>query len=349
MSDAIKSLTLIQIGEESTRGTEVAATRRLLTKEATYRFNEEMEPFLEQMTGNLARSSVDPIVTRNVTEFEIGPNDLDFEQILLFLLSGVKGAVTATQPGSGEARLWTFTPSVTADPAPDTYTIEFEESDGTNLLEQQALYGFTTEFSITAGLEGIPQLAASMVARTTTLGTKTADVSLPTVTYGASGRMEVYIDSSWANLGTTQITGQVHSITFTFSNFLYPKYTLEERSGLDFAKYAWRQRLINVSMEVSVDPNSGLVPDEDGNKTAGTKRFVRIQHNGGAFDSPDNGLARYIRIDGAFHHSADSMSERGGADGDGNNITTMHLGSTYDSTQGQDIEISIQTALATFP
>ena len=274
MSDAIKSLTLIQIGEETTRGTEVNANRRILTKEATYRFNEEMESFLEQMHGTLTRSAVDPIVVRNGTEFEIS-NDLDFEQILLFLLSGYKGAVTPTTPGTGEARLWTFTPSVTADPAIDTYTIEFEESDGSNVLEQQALYGFTTGFSIAAGLEGIPQLSASMVARKTSLGTKTAGVSLPTVTYAPNGRWAVYIDSSWANLGTTQITGQIHSIDFTFGNFLYPKYTLDNRSDLDFTKYAWRQRLVNVTMQVSVDPNSGLVPDEDGNKSAGTKRFVR--------------------------------------------------------------------------
>ena len=348
MSDAIKSLTLIQIGEETTRGTEVNANRRILTKEATYRFNEEMESFLEQMHGTLTRSAVDPIVVRNGTEFEIS-NDLDFEQILLFLLSGYKGAVTPTTPGTGEARLWTFTPSVTADPAIDTYTIEFEESDGSNVLEQQALYGFTTAFEITAALEGVPQLSASMVARTTTLGTKTASVALPTVTYASSNRWAVYIDGTWANLGATQITGQIHSITFRFSDFLYPKYTLDNRAGLDFTKYAWKQRIVDVSMEVSVDPNSGLVPDEDGNKTAGTKRFVRIQLNGDAFASPDNGLSRFLRLDGAYHHAPDSMSERGGADGDGNNVTTMHLVSTYDATQAQDTEIVLQNSLATFP
>ena len=348
MADAIKSLTRIQIGKESTRGTGVAATRKILTKDATYRNLETLEEFAEQMTGELGRSSVPPIVTRTGTEFEFS-NDLDFEQILWFLLSGVKGAVTPTTPGSGEARLWTFTPSMTADPAIEAYTLEYEEGDGTNVLEQEAPYCITIAFEISGPEEGVPQITASLVARKTVLSTATASLTLPAVNFASTARWAVYIDGTWANLGTTQITGQVHSFTFRFSDFIYVKYALDNRSDLDFSHYAWKPRVAEITMEVSVDPNSGLVPDEDGNKTAGTMRFVRLQLNGAAFASPDNGLNHFIRLDGAYFHAPDSMSDRGAADGDGNNTTTLHLLSTIDATQSQDVEMAVQNKLTAFP
>ena len=87
MSTGIKVATRIQIGVESTRGTAVNATRKLLGKSFTYRYMETFEEFEEQISGVLVNSAQAPVLTRNGTEFEMAI-DLDFEQILLPLLSG---------------------------------------------------------------------------------------------------------------------------------------------------------------------------------------------------------------------------------------------------------------------
>jgi len=303
------------------------------------------------MSGVLARTAVAPVVVRNGTEFQI-VTDLDFEQILLALLSGVKGAVTPTTPGSGEARLWTFTPSVTADPLPTTYTIEYAERDmdaSPNELGLEAPYGFATGFEIAGGLDQLPQLTIDMVARKTSLAAATGALALPTLSVASNLRWGVYIDSTWANLGTTQITGQIYGFAYKFSDFLRPDYFLDNRSALDFSSYEFKPRLVDLTMDVNLGAASGdLVPTEDGNKTAGTMRFVRLQLLGGAFDSPDNGRNRTIRLDGAYFHAADSMQDRG-ADRDGNAITRLHLLSTYDATKAQDVEMVVENNLTAFP
>ena len=102
MSSGIKAATLVQIGKETTRGTAVAATRKILTKDATYRIMETLEEFEGQMHGTLARTAVAPVVVRKGTEFEVS-TDLDFEQILLPLLSLPRRRALA-KPDCGPSR-----------------------------------------------------------------------------------------------------------------------------------------------------------------------------------------------------------------------------------------------------
>lgn len=353
MSSGIKVATRIQIGKEGTRGSSVAATRKLLTKSATFRVMETLEDFEGQVSGVLGRTVLASVLVRNGTEFEIA-TDLDFEQILLFLLSGVKGSVTPTTPGSTPfpARLWTFTPPVAADPLPTTYTLQYAERDmdaSPNELGLEATYAFTTAFEITGGLDQLPQLSASMVARKTSVSASTGGVALPTITTASNLRWKVTIDDAWAGLGTTQITGQVYGFSYKFSDFLRPEHFLDNRSDLDFSQYEFKPRTIDLTMDVVLGAASGdLVPTEDGLKTAGTKRFVRMELTGAAFIAPDTAFNRFIRLDGAYFHAADSMQDRG-QDRDGNTITRLHLLSTYDSTQGQDVEIAVQNNLTAFP
>ena len=351
MSNAIKVATRIQIGKESTRGTAVAATRKILTKAASFRVLETLEEFEGQMHGTLARTAMAPLVVRNGTEFQIA-TDLDFEQILLALLSGVRGGVTPTVPGTGEARLWTFTPSMVADPLPTTYTIEYAERDmaaSPNELGMEAPYGFTTGFEIAGGLDQLPQITMDMVARKTSLAASTGALALPTLSVASNLRWGVYIDSTWANLGTTQITGQVYGFTYKFSDFLRAAYYLNNRSDLDFSQYEFNPRVVDITMDVVLGAASGdLVPTEDGNKSAGTMRFVRLELLGGAFDAPDNGRNRMIRLDGAYFHAIDSMQDRG-ADNDGNAVTRLHLLSTYDATVAQDVQMVVENNLTAFP
>ena len=355
MATTIRAATRLQIGKETTRGTAVAATRALATKSATYRIREEFEEHAGQMSGNLARASVAPILKRTWTEFEF-TNDLEFTQILLFLLSGMKGGVTPTTPGSGEARLWTFTPSPTVDPAPDTYTLEYAERDmesSPNELSNEAPYAFTKEIEISASEDATPQLSASMVARVSSLTASTGALTLPTPEVVTTPLAGLWIDATWAGLGTTAITGQIFGVTWRWSDFLREAWYFDNRSTKDFSQYEFpgrdEGRVADLTIDAVMGAASGdLVPTEDALKTAGTKRFVRVQFSGSAFDAPDNGLSRFIRLDGCFIHAPDSMEERG-QDKDGNKIIRLHLLSFYDSTQAQDVEISCQNNLATFP
>lgn len=349
MGSAIKSATKIQVGKEATRGTAVAASRRLVTPAATYRRQEAFEHFEEDMDGLLTRASRPPINTRNGTELEIGGFPLDFEQILLPLLSGVKGGVTPTSPGTGDARLWTFKPSASADPAPDTFTVEFEESDFTNNAEMEAAYAFTSELEITGADEGTPEVRFVMTARKTADATKTGGLSLPALNPAANALWSVYVDDTWATLGDTRISGQVYGFTWKLSEFLRPGYYLDNRADLDFSKYEFGRRRVELSLDVVHDPaSSALVQTEEAHKAAGTPRFVRVEITGPAFASPDGNLNRFVRLDGAFTHMDGSMEERGG-DREGLMSTQLSLQGIYDSTAAADFQVAVQNSLATFP
>lgn len=351
MSSAIRQATLVQVGKETTRGTAVAATRRIAFEDATYRIQQALKTFEDQVQGTLAKSATPPVVTREGTEFEFSL-PLDFEQILLPLLSGMKGGVTPTTPGTGVGRLWTFTPGMTTDPLPDAYTIEYSEADmdaSPNALGNEAPYGFTTSLQITGGEDSVPQLNVSMVARKSTLAVATAAIAMPAMSFGPNMRWGLYIDNTWAGLGGTQITGQIFNFAWTFDGFLRPVYRMDNRSTLDFSQYEFKPRNVDLVIDAILDAaSSGLVPTEDALKTAGTKRFVRVELTGDAFVAPDTGLNRFIRLDGCYTHAEDSMQERGGEQ-DGNVIAQLHLTGFYDSTQGQDVEVAVQNNLATFP
>lgn len=346
----LKSATQISIGVEATAGSSVTRTRRIITKNATYRIMEEQETFEDHMHGTLARSVLAPVVTRNHVELEL-PMELNFEQALLPFLAGVKGDVTPTTPGTGEGRLWTFTPSATGVVDPKTYSIEFVESNFAatpDNLAKLALYGFCTGFEISATLDGVAMLTVNMAARKSASTTKTT-IALPTLSFAAMAKWKLYLDTTWAGLGTTAKSGQVHSFNYKFSNFLRPAYYLDGRADLDFVTHEFAPRTGELTVDIVVDPASGkLVPAEETAMAAQTKRFIRLELTGAAFAAPDAALNRFVNIDGCYYHAADSMRERG-ADKDGNLITRLHLLSAYDSTSTQDVQFRVQNTLATFP
>lgn len=347
MSIAPRHATLIQIGKETTRGTEVNATRILVVNDATLRRMEEMHHFENQLAGVAARTVRAPVQVRAGGELEV-THPLDFEQSLLPFMAGFKGAVTPSVVDTS-ARLWTFTPPSAGDPAPDTFTVEVVEDDFTNEDEAQFLYGFCTEIEVRGGLEQVAEISYTLVGRDAKDGTKTAGLSLPTgINPAANLLWTVDVDATWATLGTTGITGQILDFTWRWAHYLFPRYTLDGRADLDFTEYGFRGgRVADLTMTVLVDPNSGFVDDEEANKSVGTGRAVRVELDTGVIIGAVSATRKFT-IDGFYHHASDSLQDRL-KEQDGNLIATVHLLSTYESVQAQDVVVSIQNILATFP
>jgi hypothetical protein len=349
MAAGVLPLELIQVGKESTAGTAVAATRRILTKSATYRHQQVQEMFEGQLSGVLSRAVTKPVITREHTQLEIA-NDLDFNQVLLPLLSGVKGGVTPSTPGTGEARLWTFAPSQTA-PSVDSYTLEFVADDGSTKQEIEAPFGVTTSFEISGGVEALPQLTYTMDARKSSQSTYTSGIALPTMTsaFSANLRWNVTMDATWANVGNTNISGQVYGFTLSQSAFVMPQYYLQNRDDLDFAGVEPQTRTTDVTIECTLDTGaSNFYETEIAQKASGSLRFLEFKIQGPAFGAPDAAHNRFITLRGCFVHADDSMEELG-ADRDGNSVVSMHLVSQYDPTGGVDVNYLVQNSIASFP
>lgn len=349
MSAAILPLTLIQVGKESTAGTSVAATRRLLIKAATYRHQQVQEMFEGQLSGVLSRAVTAPVVTREHTQLEVS-SDLDFNQVLLPLLSGVKGGVTPSTPGTGEARLWTFTPSQTA-PSVDSYSIEYVADDGSTKQELEAPFGVTSSLEISGGTEALPQISFTMDARKSVQSTYTSGVALPTMTkaFAANLRWAVAIDDTWANVGNTTKSGQIYSLTWSQSPVVMPQYYLNNRDDLSFTGVEAQTRTVTLTMEMTLDTGaSNVYETELAKKAAGNLRFIECVLQGDAFSAPDASLNREISLRGCFVHADDSLAELG-SDRDGNSVVSLSMVSQYDPTGAVDFSYLIQNNLTSFP
>ena len=346
-SSGLRALTEIQVGKESVDGTSVAATRKLAVTNAVYRRLETFEHFDEQMNGLLMTSQA-PVLSRNHTELEL-TWPLDFEQILLPLLSGFKGAVTPTEPGTGLSRLWTFTPAVAGDPAPDPYTLEFVERSGDDRAEMEFPFGLCSGWTITGGQDGLPEIIARFFGRKTVDSIYTAAQALPTLHHASNARWGIWIDDTWANLGTTPITQQILGFTLEYSGAIRPEFYLDNRADLDFSNYEYGRRMLDLNLTVVHDPDSAkLIQTQEAIKSAGTLATVQLVLTGAAFAAPDQALNYQTTVNMAGFHADDSMQDRG-ADQDGNLITNVHLISAYESAEPQDIEITVQNILPSFP
>ena len=343
MAAGIQPLTLIQVGKESTDGTAVAATRRVLTRSGTFRHLQTQEMFEGQLSGVLSRSATSPVITREASQLEIS-TDLDFNQVLLPLLSGVQGGVTPSTPGTGEARLWTFAPSQTA-PSVDPYTIEMVVDSGAAKQEIEAPFGVTTSFEITGGVDALPQITWSMDARKSVQSTYTSGIALPAVAFAANLRWQMSLDTTWANVGNTTISGQIYGFTLGQSAFVMP----QNRSDLDFAGVEPQTRTTDLVIQATFDTGgSNLYETELAAKALGSKRFIELKLQGDAFGSPDASLNHEIKVRGSFVHADDSMQDLG-ADRDGNSVVSLHLVSQYDPTGAVDVTYAVQNALSSFP
>lgn len=341
MTSAIKVMTKTQVGKEVTPGTLVAATRRLVAS-GLYDREQAMWDPTEIDSGVFARVPIAPVRIREASRIEL-TTPLDHTQILLPLLSGMKGGVTAV--GAGADKTWTFDPSTSIPPAVDTYTVEFNEQSTADSAEFEFGFGFTDQIQITVGTDGVAELKWSMWGRATQEATATAALTVPTLQRVPGYLFKVYLDTTWAALGGAAKLGQVYAAQWTYKNNIHPGFYLDGRTQMDFSQPEYGRPEAELTLDVVHDPAAALlVQSEETAKTNVTPRFIQLEAIG-----PTLGGATYkIEIDGSYYHAEDSMTRRG-EDRDGNPTVRMHLLSAYDPTSAFQSRVVVVTDAATFP
>ena len=112
----------IQVGKETTRGTLVAATKKLVGGLTMTPMSAKHRPSDENQSLAEFRRSV-AVAQSARLRFE---GDATYQHLVDFFSMGVKGAITPVVPGGGtNSRDWTFTPTLTALNAPDSFTFEY--------------------------------------------------------------------------------------------------------------------------------------------------------------------------------------------------------------------------------
>lgn len=277
-------LTKVQIGIEAANaaGTLVAATRLIPYNSGSY------EPTIERKTleeRGTVLADTDDVVVRRGSTLEL-TEELNTETLIGALLCSLAD-VSPTSVGG--ARRWTFTPAVSAPSGLRTATFEIAATDGA-ADTYRGRFGFArvTALSVEASAD-TAELTTTWMGRARQALTTPATVAAPARWIVPAVLFSIYIDDTWAALGTTRY-GQVRTLGLDIDPGLTEAPALAGRSDLDTAY--WRRGRIRGNLAVVVD-HDGDAGSELAHWEAGDLRYVRLE--------ADNGLTgadlRRLRID----------------------------------------------------
>lgn len=335
MATSIVPFTKCQIGIETTKGTLVAATRELTGNISLAENISFYRPAYPR--GIRAAVGAAGVITRkgSILSYE---SDLSAEEILWFLLTGIKGGVTGVD-SSGDVT-WTFTPQLTTGVFTlDAATIEFLRGDGTtNHYAGEVGYGMTQSFKIDWSADSATdpvKLSATMFARARQTTTPTGSL-VPYTTRESlvPALSKHYLDTSWAGLGGTQMTGLIRSGSIEVTTGISPSYTADGRSDKDFVEHQVGSLTARQQLVFEFDANGA---SRFGNYRANDIVYIRNQFNGSTVVA----ASRKVQIDGAWRFvDTPSFSANGEQV-----LMSANLENVYDATGTKALEFVVLNGL----
>lgn len=253
----------LQIGKETTAGTAVAATRKLYVRDPV--FTIERDPryhrFATGTRDNVRAFTQGPIRVGGGFSLPVSADEL-----LEFMLMGIKGAVTPTTPtGATAGRLWTFTP----DPVLDVATFRWDDGANARVAAGNRVDQLTIAGSVGGeNLATLQTFGQSMVP-----GALTGSLADRTPTFVEGWQTNLYLDTFGSTFGITPIPGLLISWSISLRNGLGRKYTASNTlnaTSIPIGELA-------VEGNVMFEASSAQAVTEVANWLASTKRGVRLE------------------------------------------------------------------------
>jgi len=325
----IRALRQLQIGKEATKGTAVPATAVLLgelemkSSPTIYRAPEHR--------GQLAEFSRS-VKVANLAEL-VYTGSATFEQILYLLHMGVLGNVTPTTVDTS-ARLWTFTPAMTASGVFNSFTIEY----GDDVEQWESEFCMAREIEISGAMNEPVKMKGDIFGRKMTACDFTGALTPPTVEDILSQKAKLYIDAETGTIGATEKASQLIAFTYTIKTGLAPKRYAD--GSLDFSNYNETFKGVDLKMTFAFNANAEverLLFDGE------TKRLIRIQATGSKVGAVSALKTLTLDFCGIYTDWA-TLSERGGED-----IVEVTMSAQRGSTYTKLFEVAVQNAVTTLP
>lgn len=296
-------LRLYQWGPESTAGTAVAATGRMAVEELEF---EPADVVVRPRIANglMLENPGNELVVMRLTRWT-GRGPVVYDDLHRW---GSMIVGTPVTTGAGP-----FTHTATRNPATvpalKSWTLQRRVTDGSNHIDHRFPYALGTSLKV-SGAENEPaRFEAQGFARRIEDSAITAGQSLPTIEIPPIALSKVWIDSTFAGLGTTQVVGQVLDWSYEIRSGAMPKSTTEGRANLDYSLHVFNGREVGVAVEATllVKADSGQWATEKAAAEAQTLRAVRIQALGSA--------SKEMTFDALCKHGAGSLFTMDESDG----------------------------------
>jgi hypothetical protein len=300
----------VQFGKElkTAKGVEVDATSMFLGDAAVPSDRKYIFPAYNLAVA--ARSAEAHLYQQLVDSFTLNVDD-GYYQILPMLLSmAVKGDLSGILKHSGQGDYeWTFTPSMTATNAQDSFTVEIGDDVQAYLLN----YVMCKKLTIagTMGQNQAVKLTAECFAQSCAPTTFTSSLTIPTIEPIVANKAQLYIDTTWSGVGGSVKTGLLRDFSFELITGLHPKF---HGSALTFDVHgeSYFEAMLKLTLEGDSDANALYTGMQ-----ARTPYAIQLKVTGSAIGS---GLSHTLKISmwGVFEDLQPMGSEK-----DGNNL---HVG-----------------------
>lgn len=327
----------VQIGEESTLGTEVAATT-ILRGDRGFINDESPIEFPPESVGRIGG------IGRNYTLFQDGTFQMPeapvtFEQLPYFLNAGIQ-AVTGSQDGTGSGYIYTYPLPGTSVLTPDTYTIEAGDNQQAEIMTGC----FAEEIVITGGAQDVWRRAVTWRGWPGGPTTFTSSLTVPAVDEINFGKTSLYIDNTSGSFGGTQVSDSFLSFELTIGAIYEAKWH-GNGSNLYYTNLhmlAMPEITLNFTLE-----HDSVAVAERANRRANTPRLIQIAGLGPAVS--DNTGATYnnkqviIQLPGSY-------SEPEVQEANDSSITVPFTFKWhYDSTENDEGQIIVVNELSSLP
>lgn len=338
-----KALSKVQLGQETTSGTAVAADFIWRGPFAGLKDARTTEAVEEDI--GVALKSSRKYASALMAEFSMPVTNLTPEQAPHIFEAGIKQVNTGAADGtasSGYQYVYPF-PKTTLNTI-STYTIE----TGDESQAEEAEYCFVKSFTISAVKGESVQISAEWAGRQVSNATFTGALSAPTVSEIHSTSGLLWIDDPGSGFGTTPVTaGNILELSLSVSTGLVPLFTIDS-GQLYFHSMHFDSDSFEASLEIKFIHDT-LAVTEKGKWRANTDRLVQVQFKGDAYGTAGTGtlLSGYKGIQIQFPGSYEEFSAL--EHEEGKSIVSATLTGGYQNSSAEGLDIIVCNELTALP
>lgn len=330
-----KALSKVQLGQETVKGTAVAADFLWRGPFAGLQDARSTEPIEEDL--GIAMKSSRKFSAQVLAELSLPAAALTPEQSPHIFEAGIKQVNTGVADGtSSSGYVYSYPFGLTTINDVSTYTIETGDED----QAEEAEYCFVSAFTISAVKGQVVEISSDWMGRQVQNATFTGALSAPAVSELAAVNSVLYIDDPSGTIGTTQVSaGNILEWSLEVTTGRVALFTADS-GNLYFVEQYFNIDEVEAVLEIKWLHKSDAVA-EKAKFQSSTNRLIQIDVLGDAYATPGTGTdlngVKGLRIQ--FPGSYDEFSAI--EHEDGKSIVTATISGGYDAESGEVLTINV--------
>lgn len=318
-----------QAGIESSRGTNVAATRKIYAQ-ITPKYDRSLMDFQDTSGTFEARRRV--AYGREKVSFSAA-DILTYEDLAWWAQFMIKGGVTGTGSAS-VGYTYAFTPSLATDDL-KSMTLEFGDAGNPYETGQVMCNSWTLRMDADNDSEPGWMLDAELIGRDWTPTTFTTALTDRATEVVLARGTKFYLDDGGGTIGSTQKTGSLISASITGTNNIHYKAFAEDTAGYAAGKVGRGPRTIEGQFTVEFEDDTEFAKFRN---ATGVQKLIRLEQTGSTIATT---YTKKFTLDLYGYYSSWSRGDR-----EGNLTATFGFMGFYDSTAGKTMSATVVNALS---